>query len=114
MTDCIFCKIIAGQSPAKMLYQDDLVSAFRDTHPAASIHVLIVSNKHLTSVNEVEASDEAMLGRLFTVARKLSEQEGINRSGYRLIVNNGKDAGQVIYHLHMHLLGGQHMRHPIG
>ena len=114
MSDCIFCKIIAGQAAAQMLYQDEVVSAFRDIHPSAPIHILIVPNKHLISVNEVEAGDEAVLGRLFTVACQLAKQAGVDRSGYRLIINNGQDAGQIIFHLHMHLLGGQHMRHPIG
>ena len=111
--DCAFCKIIAGSLPATKLYQDELVTAFRDIHPAAPTHILLVTNKHLASVNEVSAEDEPTLGRLFTVARQLAAQEGIRDSGYRLIVNTGPHAGQVVYHLHVHLVGGQQMRIPM-
>ena len=114
MTDCIFCKIIAGDIPSTKLYQDEMVTAFRDIHPAAPTHVLIVPNRHLASINEVEAQDEALIGHLFTVARKLAEQEGIQETGYRLIINTGPDSGQVVFHLHLHLLGGHRMRHPMG
>jgi len=111
---CIFCQIIARQAPSQMLYQDDQVSAFRDIHPVASTHVLIVPNRHIASVNEVEPSDEALLGRLFSVARQIAAREGIAQSGYRLIVNTGPHAGQAVFHLHMHLIGGQRMRFPMG
>jgi len=112
--DCIFCKIVTGEIPSTRVYQDELVTAFRDIHPAAPTHILIVPNKHLASTNELEMQDEAMVGHLFSVARKLAEQEKIQDSGYRLIINTGPDAGQVVFHLHLHLLGGQHMRHPMG
>lgn len=112
--DCIFCKIIAGSMPATRLYQDELVTAFRDVRPVASTHILVVPNKHLDSVNDVSAEDEPLLGRLFTVARKLAAQEGIQDSGYRLIVNTGPHAGQAVLHLHLHLIGGDRMRFPMG
>lgn len=114
MPDCIFCRIIAGQAPGEIVYQDDQVTAFRDIHPVAPTHILIVPNRHIASVNEVSAADEALLGHLFTVARHLAEQEGIHQSGYRLIVNTGPHSGQMVYHLHMHLIGGQRMRFPMG
>jgi len=114
MSGCIFCKIIAGEAPGDILYQDDQVTAFRDIHPVAPTHVLVVPNQHIASVNELEAEDEALVGHLFTVARQLAEQEGILDSGYRLIVNTGPHGGQVVYHLHLHLIGGQRMRHPMG
>ena len=114
MSGCIFCKIIAGEAPGDILYQDDQVTAFRDIHPVAPTHVLVVPNQHIASVNELEAEDEALVGHLFTVAHQLAEQEGIQDSGYRLIVNTGPHGGQVVYHLHMHLIGGQRMRHPMG
>lgn len=114
MQDCIFCKIVSGEVPAKKLYQDDLVTAFRDIHPAAPVHILIVPNRHLTSVNQAEQDDEAALGRMFTTARRLAEQEGVAETGYRLTINTGPHAGQVVFHLHMHLMGGQRMRHPLG
>ncbi|MBN2147865.1 MAG: histidine triad nucleotide-binding protein [Anaerolineales bacterium] len=114
MTDCAFCKIIAGQQPGKIVYQDESITAFQDIHPAAPVHILIVPNQHIGSVNEATAEHVAVLGKLFTVARQIAEQEGIQQSGYRLIVNTGPDSGQVVFHLHMHLLGGRHMRYPVG
>lgn len=113
-TNCIFCKIVSGEIPSQKVYSDELVTAFRDIHPAAPTHILIVPNKHLASVNEVETEDEEMVGRLFTTARKLAEQEGVHETGYRLIVNSGPHAGQEVLHLHLHLLGGQKMRYPMG
>jgi histidine triad (HIT) family protein len=113
-SDCIFCRIIAGEVPSEKVYQDDRVTAFRDIRPVAPVHILIVPNKHIASVNEVEDEDEAVLGRLFLTAKRLAVQEGIAESGYRLIINTGRHAGQDVFHLHVHLLGGQRMRHPIG
>ncbi|MDI6695813.1 MAG: histidine triad nucleotide-binding protein [Anaerolineales bacterium] len=114
MSNCIFCQIIAGKSPSQMLYQDEQVSAFRDIHPAAPTHILIAPNRHIASVNDLTAEDEPLVGHLFTVARQLARQEGIDQSGYRLIVNTGVHGGQTIFHLHMHLIGGQRMRFPMG
>ncbi|HWQ84206.1 MAG TPA: histidine triad nucleotide-binding protein [Anaerolineales bacterium] len=114
MTDCIFCKIISGEIPGEKLYQDDSVTAFRDLHPVAPTHVLIVPNKHIPSVNEVSPEDESTMGHLYTVARQLAVQEGIQEQGYRLIVNSGPNAGQEIYHIHLHLIGGRRMRYPMG
>lgn len=114
MTDCIFCKIIAGEIPSSRLYQDEEVTAFRDINPVAPTHILIVPNRHIASVNDLSASDERLVGRLFTVARQLAEEQGIHESGYRLIINTGKDGGQEVLHLHLHLMGGHRMRHPMG
>lgn len=114
MTNCIFCKIIAGESPGQVLYRDEQVTAFRDIHPVAPIHVLIVPNKHIASVNDLTAQDEALAGHFFNVARQVAALEGIDRSGYRIILNTGPNAGQVVFHLHLHLIGGQHMRFPMG
>ncbi|HNB53244.1 MAG TPA: histidine triad nucleotide-binding protein [Anaerolineales bacterium] len=113
-SDCIFCKILAGEIPGDKLYADELVTAFRDIHPAAPTHILIVPNKHIASINEMSPEDEPITGRMMTVAQKLAAQEGIAEEGYRLIVNTGPHGGQVVYHLHLHLLGGQKMRHPMG
>lgn len=112
--ECIFCNIIAGLAPGEILYQDEQVTAFRDIHPAAPTHVLIIPNRHVASVNELTAEDEPVIGHLFTVARFLAEQEGISQSGYRLIVNTGPHSGQLVFHLHLHLIGGQCMRYPMG
>jgi histidine triad (HIT) family protein len=106
----IFSKIIAGELPADIVYQDDLVTAFRDIAPAAPTHILIVPNKVVPTVNDLAESDEQLAGRLFLVARKIAEQEGIAESGYRLIVNCNRDGGQEVFHLHMHLIGGR----PLG
>ncbi len=114
MDNCIFCKIVSGSAPAQVLFRDEQATAFRDIHPVAPSHVLIVPNKHITSVNEVAPEDEPLLGHLFTVARQIAAQEGITAGGYRLIVNTGRDAGQVVFHLHVHLIGGQRLRHPMG
>ncbi|MFZ7255737.1 purine nucleoside phosphoramidase [Avibacterium avium] len=108
--ETIFSKIIRKEIPATIVYQDELVTAFRDISPQAPTHLLIIPNKLIPTVNEVSEQDEVALGRLFTVAAKLAEQEGIAQDGYRLIVNCNKHGGQEVYHLHMHLLGGQ----PLG
>jgi len=113
-TDCIFCKIIAGEIPSNQVYSDDLVTAFRDINPAAPTHVLIIPKQHIAAVNDLTATDETWVGHLFTVAKQIAAQEGIAESGYRLIMNNGPDGGQEVYHLHLHLLGGHRMRHPMG
>ena len=114
MSSCIFCQIIAGKSPSQILYQDEQASAFQDIHPVASTHILVVPNRHLDSVNDLSPEDETLVGHLFTVARQLARQEGVAQTGYRLIVNTGSHAGQVVSHLHMHLIGGQRMRFPMG
>lgn len=115
MTDsCIFCKIVSGDARATILYRDEQVTAFRDSHPVAPTHILIVPNRHLESVGTLETEDEQLTGHLFTVARKLAEEEGIAKGGYRLIINTGSNGGQTIFHLHLHLIGGQRMRHPMG
>ena len=105
--DTIFTRIIRGEAPAAILYQDDLVTAFRDAYPKAPTHVLIIPNKLIPTANDVTREDEPVLGRMFIVAAEIARQEGIADSGYRLIVNCGHHGGQEIYHLHMHLLGGQ-------
>ncbi len=109
MENCPFCKIISGEVESKIVYQDDLVTAFKDYDPKAPVHLLIIPNRHITSVNEVEPGDEIILGRLFITARQLAEQNQIHQTGYRLVVNTGKDAFQSVMHIHMHLIGGRHL-----
>jgi histidine triad (HIT) family protein len=104
---CIFCNILAGEAPAQILHRDELVTAFRDTHPIASTHILIISNRHIDSANELEPADESMVGHMVMVAKQLAEQEGIAERGYRLIINTGAHAGQSVFHLHLHLIGGR-------
>lgn len=103
----IFSKIIDGELPATIVYKDELVTAFRDINPVAPVHILIVPNKEIATVNDLTEEDERIAGRLFLAARKIAEQEGIAESGYRLIVNCNRDGGQEVYHLHMHLVGGR-------
>ncbi|MCE0492869.1 purine nucleoside phosphoramidase [Vibrio salinus] len=108
--ETIFSKIIRKEIPSDILYQDELVTAFRDISPRAPTHVVIIPNKVIPTVNDIEEDDEVTLGRLFTVARKLAKQEGIAEDGYRLIMNCNSHGGQEVYHIHMHLLGGK----PLG
>ncbi|MCG6229236.1 purine nucleoside phosphoramidase [Vibrio furnissii] len=108
--ETIFSKIIRKEISADILYQDDLVTAFRDINPRAPSHVLIIPNKLIPTVNDVEEADELALGRMFTVAKKIAEQEGIAEGGYRLLVNCNSHGGQEVYHIHMHLVGGR----PLG
>ncbi len=103
----IFTKIINGDIPGDFVYRDDLVVAFRDINPQARVHILIVPIKEIRNIQEVTAEDEAILGRMLHVARIVAEQESIAESGYRLLINNGADAHQEVFHLHMHLLGGE-------
>lgn len=102
----IFEKIIAGEIPADIVYRDERVTAFRDIHPRAPTHILIVPNKMIATANDIEDQDEALVGHLFTVARDIARREGIAESGYRLIINCNRDGGQEVYHLHLHLVGG--------
>jgi histidine triad (HIT) family protein len=114
MDECIFCKIVSGEMDATIVYKDEQVTAFRDIRPVAPIHVLVIPNRHIASTNEVTEQDEQLLGHMLTVVNPIAKQEGIAERGYRLIVNTGPDANQVVFHLHLHILGGQHMRHPMG
>ncbi len=107
--DCVFCKIIAGEIKSRIVYKDDVVTVFEDIHPVAPVHLLLVPNEHLDSVNQVTAEHEAAMGHLFTVARFLAVENQVDASGYRLVVNTGPNAGQTVHHLHMHLIGGKHL-----
>ena len=106
----IFAKIVRGELPADMVYQDDQVSAFRDISPVAPVHILIVPNKPIPTANDLTEEDERLAGRMLLVARQLAEQEGIAESGYRLIINCNDHGNQHVYHLHLHLIGGR----PLG
>lgn len=110
MADTIFGRIARGEMDADVVYRDDLVTAFRDINAQAPVHVLIIPNEPIPTAADVESSHEAALGRLFTAARKIAEEEGIAEDGFRLIVNTRDHAGQEVYHLHMHLVGGR----PLG
>ena len=107
--DCIFCQIAAGTLPAKIVYQDDEMTAFWDKHPATKVHILIIPNKHIASLNEAEPEDSELLGRLMMRARAIAEEQGVRESGYRLLLNIGKGGGQSVFHMHLHLFAGQHL-----
>ena len=110
----IFCQIASGDMKGDIVYKDDRVTAFRDIKPVAPVHILIIPNKHISGAAEAEERDEALIGHLVVVARKLAEQEGIAQTGYRLVINNGENAGQAVPHLHLHLIGGRAMKWPPG
>lgn len=113
MTSCPFCRIAAGEESARIVYQDKAITAFRDQNPQAPTHVLIIPNEHIESVHSIENEDADVLGKLFVVAQRIAREEGLT-AGYRLVVNTGSQAGQSVFHLHMHLLGGRPMSWPPG
>ena len=114
MTDCLFCKIIQKEIPSEIVFQDETITVFKDINPAAPVHLLVIPNKHIPSVREMDKTDEIILGKLFSGAKAAAEEVGIAEAGYRLIINNGPDAHQEIPHIHMHVLGGAKMKHPMG
>jgi len=107
---CIFCKIVSNEIQGDVVYRDYQVTAFRDIQPIAPTHILIVPNKHIESINNLETDDEALMGSLFTIAGKLAREEGVEESGYRLVINTGADSGQAVFHVHLHLIGGKRLR----
>ncbi len=114
MEDCIFCRIVDRQAPARIVLEDQLAVAIEDTHPQAPIHLLVIPRMHLPSLKEASADDEALLGRLLTMAARLARERGLDGKGYRTVINNGSWAGQSVCHLHVHLLGGRVFHWPPG
>jgi len=114
MMDCIFCKIAVGQIGANVVFEDDRVLAFRDLNPQAPVHVLIIPRKHIENVSRMEEGDFPLLGGLLCAAQKVAAEEKLMEKGFRLVVNDGKDGGQTVGHVHMHLLGGRPMHWPPG
>ncbi|HVC34798.1 MAG TPA: histidine triad nucleotide-binding protein [Chloroflexota bacterium] len=114
MASCIFCEIGAGRIPAQVVYSSPDVTAFRDINPQAPTHVLVIPNRHVTSVAEIGAADAPLLARLFEVSNALARQEGLAEEGYRIVTNCGSHGGQTVPHLHLHLLGGRQMTWPPG
>jgi histidine triad (HIT) family protein len=110
---CIFCKIIDGSIPSTAVYQDELCYAFADLNPQAPVHVLVAPRKHISSLDETDQNDGALLGHLLLVAAKIAQSKGLAK-GYRVVVNTGKDGGQSVDHIHVHLLGGRPMAWPPG
>ena len=112
--DCLFCKIIAGDIPADIIYESDTAIAFRDINPRAPTHVLIVPREHIATINDINPEQEAIVGSLFSAARAIAAQEGISDDGYRAVMNCNAAAGQTVFHLHLHLLGGRILGWPPG
>ena len=112
--DCIFCKIAAGEFGGPPIYQDDQVTAFKDINPQAPLHILIIPNKHIGSLNEATGEDQMLLGQLVLTAAKIAREQGVADKGYRLITNTGSEAGQTVFHIHLHLLAGRRMTWPPG
>ena len=112
--DCVFCKIAAGEIPADILYQDDEVIAFRDIDPLAPTHLLIIPRKHIPSLADLSEAESSLIGDMVNRANQLAKREGIAESGYRLAINCGKEGGQIVPHLHMHLLGGRQLSDVLG
>lgn len=108
--DCIFCQIVEGKIPSEIIYRDEEVIAFRDINPAAPTHLLIITKKHIPSLAHLSQADLPLVGRMVDVANHLAKDEGIAEAGYRLVINCGKNAGQEVAHLHMHLLGGHRLK----
>ena len=102
---CIFCKIVAGQVPSRKIYEDEELLAFHDVQPWAPVHVLVIPKQHLATLSDVQAEHNAMLGRMLALAPRLMAELGVN-NGYRTLINTGRDGGQEVYHLHMHVMGG--------
>jgi len=113
MSDCLFCKIRDGAIPAKKLFEDDRAVAFRDINPQAPTHILVIPRKHIASLDEATAEDEALIGHMHLVAQKLARDEGLSK-GWRAVFNTGKEAGQTVFHIHLHLLGGRPLGWPPG
>ena len=110
--DCLFCRIAAGEIPAELVRSEKDAVAFRDVNPQAPTHILIIPRKHIPSVTDLGPEDEPLIGTLFAMARDLAKEEGLSEAGYRMVVNAGPDAGQSVFHVHLHLLGGRHMGWP--
>ncbi len=108
--DCLFCNIIEGKIPSTKVYEDETVYAFKDINPMAPVHVLIIPKQHIASVNEVTAENSGVISHIYEVAAQLAKELGIDKSGYRVVSNCGADAGQTVFHLHFHLLGGKKLK----
>ncbi len=113
-SDCLFCKILAGDFPADIVYESDTAIAFRDINPQAPTHVLIIPRQHIATINDIESTDQAIVGSLYSAAQEIAAAEGFADSGYRVVMNCNAAAGQTVFHIHLHLLGGREMGWPPG
>lgn len=112
--DCLFCKILSREIPADVIYESDTAIAFRDINPKAPTHVLIIPRKHIATINDIAEADEPLVGSLYSAARQIAAQEGFSEEGYRAVMNCNEAAGQTVFHIHLHLLGGRALGWPPG
>ncbi len=114
MEECIFCKIANHEIPSDIVYEDDQFVAFRDINPQAPVHILIIPRKHIPTVNDLKPEDADLIGKMVLLAKELAAKEGISERGYRLVLNCNREGGQMVFHIHLHLLGGRAMGWPPG
>ena len=114
MSDCLFCKILDGDIPCDRVYENDQVIAFRDVNPQAPTHILVIPREHISTVNDLTAEDKSIVAEMMLAAQAIAKQEGIEESGYRLVMNCNEGAGQTVFHIHLHILGGRRMDWPPG
>ena len=112
--DCLFCKIINGEIPSQKVYEDEYVYAFNDISPTAPVHILIVPKKHISTINDIEDNDAELIGRIYLAAKKIAKEKGIAEDGYRVVTNCNGMAGQTVFHIHYHLIGGRELGWPAG
>jgi len=114
MTDCLFCKMVAGDIPTDTVYEDEKVLAFRDINPQAPMHILVIPKRHISTLNDLASADAELVGQLTLVAAKIAKQEGMADEGYRTVMNCNAAGGQTVYHIHMHVLAGRNLTWPPG
>jgi len=114
VSDCLFCKVAAGEIPSQKLFEDDEIVAFEDINPHAPVHVLVIPRRHITTLNELEPGDDPLMGRLLRAGARVARERDIADRGYRVVLNCNADAGQSVWHVHMHVLGGRNLRWPPG
>jgi len=112
--DCLFCKILDGEIPADIVYESDTAIGFRDINPQAPIHMVVIPRQHIATINDINPEDEALVGSLFSAARQIAADEGLSEDGYRAVMNCNAAAGQTVFHIHLHVLGGRQMHWPPG
>ncbi len=114
MDDCLFCKIIKGEIPSKKVYEDDYVYAFWDISPTAPVHILVIPKEHISTLNDVDEKNSKVIGKIYEAIPKIAKEQGIDENGYRVISNCNKDAGQTVFHIHFHIIGGRELTWPAG
>ncbi len=114
MAECIFCDIVEGTIPTKKIHEDDSVIAFEDINPQAPVHLLVIPKQHVTSLADIQETDATLMGRIMVVATKMARERGLEENGFRVVVNTGREAGQTVFHLHFHVLGGRPFQWPPG